>query len=39
MAIYGAGIIALIVFLPTGITGLINRIFKRLGRDDLVVPI
>jgi len=39
MAIYGAGIIALIVYLPTGITGLINGIFKRFGRDDLVVPI
>jgi ABC-type branched-subunit amino acid transport system permease subunit len=39
MAIYGAGIIALIVYLPTGITGLINGIFKRLGRNDLVVPI
>ncbi len=39
MAIYGAGIIALIVYLPAGITGLINGIFKRFGRDDLVVPI
>jgi branched-chain amino acid transport system permease protein len=39
MAIYGAGIIALIVYLPAGITGLINSLLKRFERDDLIVPI
>lgn len=39
MAIYGVGIIALIVYMPAGITGLINSLFKRFERDDLVVPI
>ena len=39
MAIYGVGIIVLIVYMPAGITGLINSLFKRFGRDDLVIPI
>jgi branched-chain amino acid transport system permease protein len=39
MAIYGAGIIALIVYMPAGITGLINSLFKRFERDDLIVPV
>jgi len=39
MAIYGVGIIALIVYMPAGITGLINSLFKRFGRGDLVIPI
>jgi branched-chain amino acid transport system permease protein len=39
MAIYGLGIIVLIVYMPAGITGLINSLFKRFGRDDLVIPI
>ena len=39
MAIYGIGIIVLIVYMPAGITGLINSLFKRMGRDDLVIPI
>jgi len=39
MAIYGVGIIVLIVYMPAGITGLINSLFKRFGRGDLVIPI
>ncbi len=39
MAVYGAGIIVLIVYMPTGITGLITRLARRCGREDLAVPI
>ena len=39
MAAYGAGIILLIVYMPTGITGLITRLARRYGKDNLVIPI
>ena len=39
IAIYGAGIILLIVYMPAGMTGLINGLFKKFGRDDLAVPL
>ena len=39
MAIYGAGIILLIVYMPAGIAGLINSLFKRFERENWAVPI
>lgn len=39
MAVYGAGIIALVIYMPEGVTGLINTLLKRSGREDLIVPI
>jgi branched-chain amino acid transport system permease protein len=39
LAAYGAGIILLIVYMPTGITGLITRLARRYGKDNLVIPI
>ena len=38
MAVYGAGIILLIVYMPTGITGLITRLARRHGKENLVIP-
>ena len=39
MAIYGAGIILLIVYMPSGITGLITILARRYGKENLVIPI
>ena len=39
MAIYGAGIILLIVYMPSGITGLITRLARRYEKEHFVVPI
>jgi len=39
MAVFGAGIIVLIVYMPAGITGLLTNMARRRGREDLVIPI
>jgi branched-chain amino acid transport system permease protein len=39
MAIFGAGIIVLIVYMPAGITGMINNLARRAGKEHLVIPI
>ncbi len=38
MAVFGAGIILLIVYMPAGITGLVNHLARRSGREHLAVP-